>query len=667
MTPQPQFHFFDKFQRTVQLAGDRDEPEVWFKELRILDDLTLSPGTERRRIVLHRGFNILWAAPEDPDTEQGLYREGLAGHASGKTMFCRILRHFLGEQPFGTKAQRDGIQKNFLGLWAVALVRVSRVSWVVGRPLATDGVEFAVPAESIDAVLSGIPPSGGFPEFLAQVKAVGKPLDSLHPDQGWRHLLPWLSRDQEARFGNLAAWRETSSEGDSPQTKAVERHQLMRAVLGLLDLREPTLRSSIERDTTALDAGVAHLGRLESELAGQISLARARASETIGESAPVEIGELQQRLQSLADVLREGVAELEKRPEPPAVTQAASRLQTAYQNLHDVQQELARLPVLIAELKDRQGTDLSLIRNLKSGNVEDPAREAAGFCPKSIQFARQRHCVEAGVISTESATNIAELEQRAADLAQRITGFEARATELRGQLDPLRAEHAAAQRAHASAQLEASREAIALTRRAERAQEASRTLAGTAATKKSIEVQAAENKRLVDEIELRKQEIAALRDDADTRLRVFSDIFADIVRAVMGASVEAKISITADGIVPHVTRKGELSGAALDTIKTLAFDLAAVVASIEGRGSHPRFLIHDGPREGDMARVIYERFFLYAAGLETAYSSPDNAGFQYIITTTTPPPKTMQRGSRWLLEPVLDSRQKENRLLNENF
>ena len=68
-----------------------------------------------------------------------------------------------------------------------------------------------------------------------------------------------------------------------------------------------------------------------------------------------------------------------------------------------------------------------------------------------------------------------------------------------------------------------------------------------------------------------------------------------------------------------------------------------------------------------MARVIYGRFFRYAEELEAAFPSADEATFQYLITTTTPPPKHMQQGSRWLLDPVLDSRQKDKRLLKEDF
>ena len=87
MSKLDQAHFLDKLRRTVQPSPQQSEPKVWFREVRILTELSQKEGVERRRIVLHRGLNILWAAPEDPDTEQGLYRDGLAGHASGKTLF----------------------------------------------------------------------------------------------------------------------------------------------------------------------------------------------------------------------------------------------------------------------------------------------------------------------------------------------------------------------------------------------------------------------------------------------------------------------------------------------------------------------------------------------------------------------------------------------------
>jgi hypothetical protein len=667
MSKAEQIHFLDKLRRTVQPSEQRTEPMVWFRELRIVEDLSNKEEVERRRIVLHRGLNILWAAPEDPDTEQGLYRDGLAGHASGKTLFCRLLRHLLGEQPFGTKAQRDGIASNFAKLWVVALVRVNGVSWVVGRPLASAGADFAVQVETIDEVLAGEPPPGGFKEYLEAVSAVGAKADALHPGEGWRHLLPWLSRDQESRFGNLAQWREAASEGDNPQTKAIDRHLLMRAILGLLDLREPQLRAAIERAQDSLEDGIAKITRLEVDLNSKLQLAHAEAREVLGTDAPTEAEALQLRLDSMSDVLKEGLEELEKRPEKPGVTAAREKLKAAENALRDTQREIDELPKTIKEKEKRQDADLFFIRNLKTGNVEDPAREARGWCPHTIQTALTRKCVDHGDVSRESATNIADLEKQANTAESEISSLMKRQKGLVQQVAGLETAQVQAQTALNTASREATKDATALARRAERAESVKRLFEQAAQTNKALADQKRVNSEVEKEIEQKKKTTTNLRSDFDDRLTLFSKDFADIIQAVMGAIVEATIAITADGFVPHVTRKGELSGAALDTIKTIAFDLAALVSSIEGRGEHPRFLIHDGPREGDMARIIYDRFFIYVAELETVFASRDDANFQYLITTTTPPPKSMQQGTRWLLDPVLDSRQKDKRLLKEDF
>ena len=177
-------------------------------------------------------------------------------------------------------------------------------------------------------------------------------------------------------------------------------------------------------------------------------------------------------------------------------------------------------------------------------------------------------------------------------------------------------------------------------------------------TKQVIEAQA--------NITKHKEGITALKKEAEERLKLFSAIYADIIQAVLGTSVSASTELGERGLNPTVKRNRELGGAALETIKTLAFDLAAVVHSIEGKGDHPRFLIHDGPREADMARVIYERFFIYARRMEECHS-PGEAAFQYILTTTTHPPADMQEGSSWLLGSRLSGKTKEGRLLREDF
>ncbi|MCK9588862.1 MAG: hypothetical protein WC076_06545 [Terrimicrobiaceae bacterium] len=659
--------YFDSLERKITPNPVRVEPLIWFREVRLVEELS-KEGVEHRRIVLHRGLNILWAEPENPDTEQGLYRDGLAGHASGKTLFCRLLRHILGESPFGTQAQRNGIASNFLSLWVIASVRVNQESWVVGRPLAASGTEFAIRAETIDEVLAGEPPTGGFKEFSTAVKtSAGTVADNLHPGEGWRHLLPWLTRDQEARFASLAGWREAASEGDNPQTKVSERHILMRAVLDLLDLREPALRAAIEADQAKLEAGLSTTTRLQTEVKSQADLAETRARDLVGDSAPGNVDALEQRVSSMIDVLREGLAQFERQPESPALGAARAKYEEARDRVTESEREVENLGTRIGDKTTQQKNDLAIVRNFRTGNVEDPIREAKGWCPKTIQFAREHHCIEKEKVSEESATNIADLETKALRLADEITVLNTKQAELKRQIPSFRHAQDQAKKALDEATRIANREVSALATRVEKANGVASLFQQAAKTQKALDAHIEAMTKLAEEIEQKKKEAAALRSDMAEKLRGFANNFADIVRAVMGASVEANVGIDANGITPHVTRKGELSGAALDTIKTLAFDLAAVVASIEGRGSHPRFLIHDGPREGDMARIIYERFFLYAAELEKVFPTPDEASFQYIITTTTHPPTKMREGSRWLLDPVLDSRDKDKRLFKEDF
>jgi hypothetical protein len=74
----------------------------------------------------------------------------------------------------------------------------------------------------------------------------------------------------------------------------------------------------------------------------------------------------------------------------------------------------------------------------------------------------------------------------------------------------------------------------------------------------------------------------------------------------------------------------------MESLKALAFDLTAMLMSIEGRAGLPAFVVHDSPREADLGQSIYDRIFHLVAAFENA--SPEPA-FQYIITTTSDPPQ----------------------------
>jgi hypothetical protein len=63
---------------------------------------------------------------------------------------------------------------------------------------------------------------------------------------------------------------------------------------------------------------------------------------------------------------------------------------------------------------------------------------------------------------------------------------------------------------------------------------------------------------------------------------------------------------------------------------------------------------------------MYRRLFTLAHRLEEGFESKDEASFQYIITTTEPPPPQFQK-SPWLLDPPLSARTAEERLLKQDL
>jgi hypothetical protein len=146
-------------------------------------------------------------------------------------------------------------------------------------------------------------------------------------------------------------------------------------------------------------------------------------------------------------------------------------------------------------------------------------------------------------------------------------------------------------------------------------------------------------------------------------MSTFSSLFNAIVQAMLGNEVTGKIDFAGGKTLePKLEFHGSFDSAALSLTKLLAFDLASLALSqFEGQGHHPRFLLHDSPREADLAAPIYTSLFLAAQALEEACG--DHCGFQYVVTTTEPPPEKVN-GKPWLVDPVLDATLSDRRFLS---
>ena len=115
------------------------------------------------------------------------------------------------------------------------------------------------------------------------------------------------------------------------------------------------------------------------------------------------------------------------------------------------------------------------------------------------------------------------------------------------------------------------------------------------------------------------------------------------------------LAVTAEG-------RNDLDSGAITAAKLISFDIAAMAWSMEGRGHHPRFLIHDSPREADMAEDIYAGLFEAALALESQFQAGTEPSFQYIVTTTARPPEAFN-SRPWRLDPVLNALVPSQRIL----
>lgn len=65
----------------------------------------------------------------------------------------------------------------------------------------------------------------------------------------------------------------------------------------------------------------------------------------------------------------------------------------------------------------------------------------------------------------------------------------------------------------------------------------------------------------------------------------------------------------------------------------------------------PAFFLHDCPREADMSIHLYSNYLLNLADMEQRLSTKTGeAAFQYIVTTTSPPPEALCKPPFLVLE-----------------
>lgn len=158
-----------------------------------------------------------------------------------------------------------------------------------------------------------------------------------------------------------------------------------------------------------------------------------------------------------------------------------------------------------------------------------------------------------------------------------------------------------------------------------------------------------------------KEKITDIKKKSNQKERLKA-AFSDVLQHIVNDKFYGQVSFDRNSMqLEACCDDKDRESAAYKTINSVAIDYALLLLGIEGVIPHPRVLLHDSPRESDMDDQIYHSLFEYIKSVEDVFAG-QGLPFQYIITTTTEPPKAFQ-AEPYLLLPILDASIPEKRLL----
>ena len=621
------------------------EPVFWVKSVAVYSEW--NPDALLRKIDLHRGLNVLWAEPGE---------KGFAGHAAGKTIFCRLIRYLLGDSNFGKDAFRDSLKRRFPEAWLVGEVCVGGIPWLVVRFLgagrqqdwAVRGATFYSEFDDEDQI-----PIQQF--FLHLEKTTMGPLPSRKlldgkTEYGWKHLLPWLSRDQEARYAELTRWRSSLSQSDNlGDLSKIDRSNLVRSVMGLLSEEELNALQELQQLIKDQRAAREEIPKLE-YAAAQDRMRFIENSGMVGDDAMPGDFFIEQAKVALKQQEAE-CASIGKALDDDRSREQALQLRSCDQKIAQLTDHLVecrrfrdRCKLQITRLNGRVSEENygDRIAKLMPADGSCPITEVQGIgCPLEKESNLDEKPKDSLIAARDRArTHIAAGEKELRNLKKQRAKLNAVAKKWQ-------VEHAKRNKQLVNHKL--------------RLRTLETLYHNVVGAMDAAVVMKLDLIRLENEISKLQKLIRDLREQATKAGALFSSGFEHLIKYLLSTKVEARVDLKGRDIKPEIQFHGDLTSAAIETIKILAFDLACLEFGCKGGGFHPRWLLHDSPREADLASHLYRRLFQCAINLQ-AQQKDREPNFQYIITTTEAPPQSVANAGA-LLSPVLDATCTERRLL----
>lgn len=611
-----------------------------------------SPAGTIQDISFHRGLNIVWGVelPDDAGSN-GAHPVTLSGHSVGKTTLCRLIRYCLGESTYGNLGAMSRIKNAFPAGWVGMELTVDGQAWAVLKPIGQSGNSRAAESASVESLFDLDRTGNRFVEFSRYLSAnmmsglqASTPPNSDKPYE-WKHLLAWLTRDQEARFQSLYDWRSLRSGSDTPRFDRPKEHALylIRLALDLLHEQEREASQALADTERELKRAEARVAELRHEPEYRFNEQERALKETLGLPDDRALNADEGDLTSPVFMRR---AELER---------AVSGIEEA---LSGIEHRIAEKRIWLASYDEDQRRFRAALETTEEATETAAGEEPEDDTIRRLRELRGKDCTYGDVPFLEcsyvkgrlaEAEKIIDLEKKREE--RRVASETERRLQI---LDQQRKDHD-----KVVALLDELRRKLTSDMTEKREKEIE--LAGLRAELQRLDHHLKQRQQALDLMEGRTPNTELQRENARTeqlranieqqeaaleeiqksyreRLTAIGKVYDGLIKRCLSNTYTGALHMPKGELQFRIEEATGLSGEAVETLTLVLADVAAMMCACQGIGHHPRFLVHDSPREADLDRHIYNRYLRAMWALTQESGGKDAAPFQYIVTTTSRPP-----------------------------
>ncbi|MCP4016805.1 MAG: hypothetical protein GY831_23660 [Delftia sp.] len=631
-------------QLTQHLPTERDAPRLWFERLALFDE----PGDDHvlRTISFQRGLNIVWAKEPTAGRAQGTRA---AGHGVGKTSLCLLLRLCMGDASDAVADLRDELLGEFAQGGVIAVLHLDGQPFTLCRYFNAHKEGVACPGTDLTGIWTRQAEYSdrAFLKKLAD-DMMGRVSPKSIPETGqaieWRHLLAWISRDQGARFKSFYAWRD--GEGNLLRRRIQDPPIVMRAVLGLLDKGESALltqaaeleeaaKTAKEKTEELLKEPALIRRRIESSL---------RARGQLPADLPIRTDDLfadsvERRINTASEDAEAHLAKWEVKQE--ADDQALADLR-AGMKLLQAEFAVAETEHKLADAA-RKG-DEEAYRSIGAQLLK--LRQLTGHCEAgNLPFSHCQH-VKAEIsllefASTRDARDKKNLQRAMEESVDRAGRVLSRKIDLHQRIEAMQRDEKSLVAAQIRTRVGKRTAEIEANKWPSLLDELSRweVTAGSVQAQADIEASKAEAIRAEHALNGVKTKLAAAQKSKSDHERSLAAITDALTQQLFPDGAFGAFDPRDEQRPFRLSMRG---GEAFRVLEVLLGDVACMLDSPRKDGALPGLFIHDCPREADMSTGLYENFLSLIDALQKEQYPDGQLPFQYIVTTTTPPPADLQ-------------------------